>query len=149
MTYVTSATALPDPHHDPAFYDGVPTKRGLAWVVDILLITGLTFLAGIVTLSVAWWLWPLAYLAIGAIYRISTLANRSATWGMRLVGIELRRQDGERFDGTTAVLHVAGYYASMTFILPTIASIAAVLMTERRQSLTDLLLGSAAINRPG
>jgi uncharacterized RDD family membrane protein YckC len=149
MTYLTHGTALPDPDTEPRFYEGIPLKRGLAWIVDIVLITAMTFLAGIVTLTLAWWLWPLTYLAIGFLYRVGTLANGSATWGMRLFGIELRDAGARRLDGLQALLHVGGYYATMAFVLPALASAAAILGTPRRQGLTDLVLGTAAINRPG
>ncbi|KIT16966.1 RDD family protein [Jannaschia aquimarina] len=150
MTALTHETALPCPHRQPEFYRGVVVKRGLAWVVDATLITLFTFVAGILTLSVAWFLWPLFFLAIGAAYRIATLASGSATWGMRLLGIELRNDEGARLDGTQAILHVTGYYASVMFaILPALASVVAMLVTERKQGLTDLVLGTAAINRPG
>ena len=36
----------------------------------------------------------------------------------------------------------------MMFVLPALVSIGAMLLTDRRQGLTDLILGSAAINRP-
>ncbi|MEM9798258.1 MAG: RDD family protein [Pseudomonadota bacterium] len=149
MTDLTFASRLPDPHHQPEFYTGVLPKRAFAWIVDVLLITGMTILAGIVTLTLAWFLWPVVYLAIGSIYRIATLSNGSATWGMRMMGIELRGHDGERFDGMQATLHVLGYYVSMSFLLPALASVVAMIATDRRQGLTDLVLGSAAINRPG
>jgi uncharacterized RDD family membrane protein YckC len=149
MTAMIHDSALPDPVHQPEFYEGVVTRRALAWIVDILVITAFTFLAGIVTLTAAFFLWPIAFLAIGALYRVGTLASRSATWGMRMMGIELRNHRGERFDGVESALHVGGYYASMSFVLPALASIGAMLVTERRQGLTDLVLGSAAINRPG
>ena len=148
MTDMTFTTGLPDPHREPEFYAGVLTKRALAWVVDATVIIVLTFLAGIVTLSVAWFLAPVFLLGIGLVYRIATLVGGSATWGMRLMGIELRGHDGERFDGLQAVLHVLGYYGSMAFFLPALASVAAMAVTDRRQGLTDMLLGSTAINRP-
>ncbi|MEM8849778.1 MAG: RDD family protein [Pseudomonadota bacterium] len=149
MTYLHQNAALPDPRYEAQFYAGVPTKRAIAWVLDVVAITALTVLAGILTLTLAWWLWPLAYLTIGLIYRIGTLASGSATPGMRLMGIELRGADGHRLDGVQATLHVAGYYATMAFFLPVLASIATILATPQRQSLTDLVLGTAAINRPG
>ncbi|MEM7709704.1 MAG: RDD family protein [Pseudomonadota bacterium] len=149
MTYVTHGTALPDPHHEAEFYSGVALKRGLAWVVDVSAITALTVVAGILTLTVALFFWPLVFLGIGLLYRIGSLVRSSATPGMRLMGIELRDHDGERLDGMQAGLHVLGYYASMTFVLPQLATIAAILTTPRRQGLTDFVLGTAAINRPG
>lgn len=148
MTYLTHSTALPDPFREPAFYDGVLVKRGIAWGLDLLLITLLTVLAGILTLTIGFFLWPIFFVGIGLIYRVGTLASGSATWGMRLMGIELRGHDGERFDVVQSALHVLGYYGSMTFVLPALASIGAMMVTDRRQGLTDLLLGSAAINRP-
>lgn len=148
MTYMTSTSALPDPVDQPEFYDGVLPKRAIAWVIDVLLITALTFLAGLLTLTVGFFLWPLFFLVIGFLYRLTTLTNGSATWGMRAMGIELRDVQGNRFDGIQAALHVAGYYATLAFVLPALASFAAMLVTGRRQSLTDMLLGSAAINRP-
>ena len=153
MTHWTDMTnrdnsGLPDPDQTPEFYDGVLSKRALAWVVDMAVITALTLVAGIVTLTVGFFLWPLFFLAIGALYRVTTLARGSATWGMRLMGIELRSHGGDRFDAPQAILHVSGYYASMIFVLPALVSIGAMLLTDRRQGLTDLILGSAAINRP-
>ncbi|MEM7489311.1 MAG: RDD family protein, partial [Pseudomonadota bacterium] len=139
MTYLTHGTALPDPETGAQFYDGVVFKRGLAWLVDATAITALTILAGILTLTIAWFFWPLVALTIGLFYRIGTLARSSATPGMRLMGIELRGHDGDRLDGVQATLHVVGYYASVTFILPLIASVGAILVTSRRQSLTDLV----------
>ena len=64
------------------------------------------------------------------------------------MGIELRGHDGERLDGLQAALHVGGYYLSVAFFLPILASIGAMFVTGRRQGLTDLVLGTAAINRP-
>ncbi|PWJ20406.1 RDD family protein [Jannaschia seohaensis] len=150
MSYLDdrARSGLPDPYHEPQFYDGVVVKRAFAWLVDLLLVTFATFLLGILTLSLAWFFWPLAFLFVEVIYRVSTVANQSATWGMRLMGIELRDHHGRRFDGGTTVLHLIGYYASISFVLPALASVVAMLVTDRRQGLTDLLLGSAAINRP-
>ena len=148
MTFFSPSTALPDPIEAPEFYDGILTKRGIAWGLDIFLITAFTFAAGLLTLTVGFFLWPLFFLAIGFVYRLATLAGGSATWGMRLMGIELRDIRGERFDVVTAGLHVGGYYVSMTLFLPILASLAAMFVTDRRQGLTDLVLGTAAINRP-
>ncbi|UWQ20280.1 RDD family protein [Jannaschia sp. W003] len=149
MTLLDHHTALPSPHDQPEFYEGVVVKRGLAWVVDALIITLMSLLAGILTLGVGILMWPFVVLAVGGLYRVATLTSRSATLGMRLFGIELRDARGERLDGMTSVLHVGGYYASVSFmLLPALASVVAMLATERRQGLTDLVLGTAAINRP-
>lgn len=149
MAYMTAnRSALPDPFQQPEFYAGVLPKRAIAWIMDVILITVLSFIAGILTLSLAWFLWPITFVVIGFLYRTATLASGSATWGMRLMGIELRDIAGERFTGMTSLIHVVGYYASMAFVLPAVASIAAMFITDKRQSLVDLILGTAAINRP-
>ncbi|WP_299813184.1 RDD family protein [uncultured Jannaschia sp.] len=146
----TRATSrLPNPVAAPEFYDGVAVKRGVAWIVDTIVITLLTILAGVLTLTIGFFLWPLFFLGIGFLYRIATIAGGSATWGMRLMGVELRGHDGERFDLAQSIAHVGGYYASVVTVVPWFLSIATIAATPRRQSLTDFVLGSAAINRPG
>ena len=60
----------------------------------------------------------------------------------------MRDHHGDRFDGLQALLHVAGYYVSFAFVLPALVSIGAMFVTDRRQGLTDMVLGTGAINRP-
>lgn len=142
------AWGLPDPHSQAEFYDDVPTKRLIAWIVDSIIIGLFVFLLTLLSIFTALLILPLVWLTVGFLYRWISIAGSSATPGMRLVSIELRRQDGTPFDGTTALLHTAGYtFSVVTFPLQLI-SIALMLMTERKQGLTDLILGTAAINRP-
>jgi len=91
--------ALPDPDHDHVFYDGVPAKRLFAWLVDVVIVVAITFLLGLVTLSLLWWLWPVTFITVNFIYRAGTIATGSATWGMRLMNIELRGATGARLSG--------------------------------------------------
>jgi len=147
-TPLRAASGLPAPQTEPQFYDGILIKRSLAWVVDLAVITALTVGAGIATFTIGFFLWPVFFVVIDTLYRMATLSNRSATWGMRLMGIELRGHDGHRFDTLQAVLHVLGYAGSVMFVVPLLASFATMLLTDRRQSLPDMVLGSAAINRP-
>ena len=65
---------------------------------------------------------------------------------MRLFAIEFRRSDGSYFDGGTAFLHTAGYFASVAIFPAQLVSIAMMLLTPRRQGLTDAILGTAALN---
>jgi uncharacterized RDD family membrane protein YckC len=66
---------------------------------------------------------------------------------MRLVSIEMRRADGDRFDLGTAFLHTLGFHVSFAFFVVQIVSIVLMLTTNRAQGLTDHLLGTVAINR--
>lgn len=139
---------LPDPDAAPGFYDGVPIKRLLAWIVDGMIVLALTLVAVLLTAFVALFVLPLVWLAIGFVYRTATLAAHSATPGMRLVGIELRDRWGRPFDFAHAILHTLGYTLSISSLLLQAVSIALMLTGARGQGLTDLVLGTAAINRP-
>ena len=104
-------TGLPDPDIDGQFYEGVPARRLAAWFVDlaVLLAIGvpLAVVFGLATLGSASRSSRSSSPAVGFFYRTATIAAGSATWGMRLMGIELRRGDGSRFDFMTALLHTA------------------------------------------
>lgn len=137
----------PDPDVQPQFYDGVPTKRLLAWVVDILIIAALTVLAIPFTAFIGLFFLPLLFMVLSFAYRVVTLTRGSATWGMRLMSIELRTSDDAPFDLSQAFLHTLGYSFSLAMAPLQLISVVLMLSTERRQGLTDLALGTVALNR--
>lgn len=143
-----TATMQPDPERHAAFYDGVLSKRLLAWVLDMVLIVIVTALIVPFTAFTALFFLPALYLVVGFCYRWITLSGRSATWGMRLMNIEFLDRNGQRFDAATAFLHTLGYSLSMAFVLPQILSVALMVMSARGQGLSDHVLGSVAINSP-
>ncbi|MGR3758919.1 RDD family protein [Roseobacteraceae bacterium NS-SX3] len=142
-------TALPDPDYQAEFYASVPAKRLLAWVADTVIILALSAGAVVLTAFTGLLIWPLLYLAVGFAYRVVTIANGSATWGMRFAGIELRGLDGRRLDMGQAVLHTAGYSISIAFPLLQLISVVLMLTTARGQGLTDGVLGTVMLNRRG
>ncbi|WP_040610516.1 RDD family protein [Oceaniovalibus guishaninsula] len=142
-----TAIGLPDPTLHAAFYDSVPTKRLLAWVLDFTLIALLSLVLMPLTLFTAIFYFPVFFLVIGIAYRWVTLARGSATWGMRALSIELRDLRGQRLDPITAFLHTALYTAAMAFFPAQLISVALMLITPRGQGLVDLALGTAMINR--
>ncbi len=143
---------LPDPERDAQFYDGVPRRRLAAWFIDatVALAVGapLAVLFGLVTLGFGFALFPLLIMGVGFVYRTLTIAGGSATWGMRLMGIELRRHDGSRFDFGAAFLHTALYTVAFSVVVLQLASIVGMLATRYGQGLPDIILRSAMINRP-
>ncbi|WP_210527542.1 RDD family protein [Rubellimicrobium arenae] len=139
---------LPDPAREPEFYAGVTTKRGLAWIVDAAVTFFFCLLALPFTAFTALFWWPVLWLIVGFLYRWATLAGGSGTWGMRLMAITLRDRNGQRLDPFTAFLHVLGYSVSVAAFPLQLISIALMIGLGRGQGLTDLLLGTAAINRP-
>lgn len=142
-----SPDALPDPVLDRRFYQDVPTKRLLAWVVDSLIVLALCLVALPFTAFLGLFFFPLLWLCLSFVYRWFTLAGGSATWGMRLMAIEMRRADGETFDGATALMHTLIYSLSMAFFVAQIVSIVLMLTSARGQGLGDMMLGTVALNR--
>ena len=105
---------LPDPMVQPEFYDSVVIKRGLAWVIDAVLILALVVPAVVMTAFIGLFFLPFLFFIVGFIYRVATLTGGSATWGMRMMAIEFRDQRGEHFDFSQAFLHTLGYTISMS-----------------------------------
>lgn len=140
-------THLPDPDTQAQFYDGVATKRLLAWIVDTILIALVALVVVPFTAFTGIFFFPLLLLIVGFVYRTATLAGGSATWGMRLFAIELRTMHGERFDLGTAFAHTLGYSISIAAFPAQAVSILLMLTTPRGQGLTDHVLGTVALNR--
>jgi uncharacterized RDD family membrane protein YckC len=144
----TPLHGLPDPAREPQFYAGVTVKRGLAWVVDACVTFAICLLVLPFTAFTALFWFPVLWLIVGFLYRWATLARGSATWGMRLMAVTLRDRDGGPLDTPTAFAHVLGYSVSMAVFPLQLVSIAVMIALGRGQGLTDLALGTAAINRP-
>ena len=143
----TDRSALPDPDLHPAFYAGVPLKRALAWLVDVTLVAILCVLILPFTAFTGLFFFPVLMLTVGFLYRWITIANHSATWGMRLFAIEFRDADGQRFSSGTAFAHTAGYTISVVTAPLQLVSMGLMVFTARGQGLSDHLLGTTAVNR--
>ena len=137
----------PDPDIQPQFYQGVPSKRLFAWVLDMVIIIGICLAILPFTAFTGLFFFPFLMLCVGFIYRTVTLTTRSSTWGMRLMSVELRRSDDHPLDGTTALLHTLGYSISFAMPLLQLISIVLMLTSARRQGLTDMVLGTVALNQ--
>lgn len=147
MTETFNHTGLPDPFRDADFYRDTAVKRALAWGVDVIAITALSILLTPLTLFTSLFWFPLFYLCVGMAYRTATIARWSGTPGMRLMSVELRDAGGDRLDFAGAALHTTGYTASVVMFPLQLLSGALMIGTARGQGLTDLVLGTAAINR--
>jgi len=150
---VTYSSAIPDPARQPDFYASVPAKRLFAWFIDLgftaaiaAVLTVPALLFGVVLILPLLFI-PLIWAATGFVYRWFTLASGSATWGMRLMSIQLRDKDGQRIDSSTALLHTAGTYISFAVAPLQLISVVSMALTERGQGLTDMILGTTMLNR--
>lgn len=139
---------FPDPHLDAQFYDGVPIKRFLAWIIDVVVVFGLVLTALLFTFGLISLIFPVAMFGLNLAYRIFCLQKWSATLGMRTVGIELRGSDGNRLDLSQSVFHTLVFVAIFASLIGALANMIVILVTDRNQGLHDLILGTVAINRP-
>ena len=97
---------------------GVLGSRLLAYVVDLfvigLLVLFYGFLAGFlgfVTFGFTWLFVPIMVPLVALFYNGFTLSGPyRATWGMRLVGIEMRMRDGSRISFLVAAVHAVLFY---------------------------------------
>ncbi len=147
MAYTATMTGLPNPTSQSELYADVPTKRFFAWVIDVVIIAVLTALVTPFTFFTALFFLPVLFAILSFLYRWVTLSTGSATWGMRMVALEMRQSDGRPFTSGTAFLHTAGYVISVVTFPLQLISIACMLVSERKQGLSDMVLGTAAINR--
>ena len=141
-----------DPASDPGLYEGVLSKRVIAFIFDAILVVLLmipaglvVFVLGVVTLGIAWFLYGGLFAIVALGYVALTLGGRaSATIGMRWAGIELRTADGGFCYPLLAVLHALIFWFSCALLTPLVLLVG--LFTSRRQLLHDLILGTVVVN---
>lgn len=132
----------------PALYEGVLTRRVLAFCLDYLFVLLLTVPAailvgfvGVLTLGLGWLLYGVLVPLVALVYVWRTLGGRhQATVGMRMAGIRLLRLDGGTVDGPLAVLHSVLFWAGNVLLTPLV--LLATLFTDRKRTVHDLLLGT-------
>lgn len=139
---------LPDPARESYFYAGVSMKRLIAWIMDAALILVICLVIVPFTAFTALFFFPFLWLVVGFFYRWATIAGGSATWGMQIMAIELRERDGLRLSGGTAFLHTLGYSVSVALAPLQLISVILMIVMGRGQGLTDMVLGTAVINKP-
>ncbi|MCV3240274.1 RDD family protein [Mesorhizobium sp. ZC-5] len=133
---------------DARAYDGVRTRRILAFCIDYLIVglllipfAILVFLIGILTLGLGWMLFGILGPAVALAYIWNTLGGpKQATTGMQIMGIRLDRLDGKPVDGMLAVVHSVLFWAGNVVLTPLI--LLATLFLDRKRTLHDLLLGT-------
>ena len=139
---------LPEPDARPDIYAGARLSRALAWVLDVFIVGVICTLLLPFTAFIGIFFFAAMMLVVGFFYRWWTLAARSATWGMRFFGIQIRRLDGRTLTGGEAFLHTLGYSVSVVMAPAQLISVCLMGVTPRGQGLTDLVLGTTAVNRP-
>jgi uncharacterized RDD family membrane protein YckC len=138
---------LADPLTQPQFYRDVAAKRFLAWIIDMIVVALFSLVIVPFTAFVALFFFFALMAVVSFIYRVITLTTGSATWGMRLMAIEIRAANGARLDLGQAFFHTLGYTISWAVAPLQLISIVLMATSNRGQGLTDMVIGTAALNR--
>lgn len=132
-------------------YEGVRTRRALAFLLDYLIVglllvpfAILVALLGLLTFGLAWSLFTVLAPLVAIVYVWTTLGGpHQATSGMRMMGIRLERLDGRPIDGMTAVVHSVLFWAANVILSPLVLLV--TLFSDRKRTLHDLLLGTVVV----
>lgn len=138
---------------DWRLYEGVRTRRVLAFCIDYLMVLVLSvpfavlvFLLGILTLGLGFALFGILFPTVALIYVAFTLGGANqATPGMRAMGIRLERLDGRRVDLLLAIVHTVLFWAANVILTPLV--LLATLIFDRKRTAHDMLLGTVVIRQ--
>ena len=152
MSNPTNHTSTYEPIDNPARYQGVVTRRVLAFAVDFLIIVFLSiavyiliFFLGFLTFWLAWLAFGLIYPGVALLYTGLGLSGpHSATIGMRTMDIHMQTWNGRRIDFLLGVFHALGFYVSIVVLTPFCLAIA--LFEPRGRLVHDLLLGTVIMD---
>lgn len=146
-----------DPDRNPELFDGVPARRVVAFLIDLVilaipLILVWLFFAAITVVSLfllsgIFVLMPLITIIWAAFYYGTTLGGpRSATIGMRAMDIEMRTWYGAPSYFVLAVVHAGLFWVTTSLLTPLILLVC--FFNPRGRLLHDFLVGTVIINNP-
>ena len=144
-----------DPYLQPELFRGVLTRRVIAFIIDVLVLSipvilAVLFIAvfGLVTLGLGWalfWLVSPASVIWALVYYGATLGGpHSATIGMRIMDLELRTWYGAPGYFLLGAVHAVLFWISISVLSPFVLLV--VLFNSRRRLLHDFVLGTVIIN---
>jgi uncharacterized RDD family membrane protein YckC len=146
-----------DPVANPELFEGVLTRRVVAFVIDLIVIAIPLILAsmfilvfGLMTLGLGWalfWLLSPASVIWALFYYGLTLGSpASATLGMRAMGIEMRTWYGSPLYFLLGAVHAVVFWVSVSMLTPFILVVG--LFNGRKRLLHDMLVGTVLTNNP-
>ncbi len=136
---------------DSRLFDGVRTRRILAFLLDYVIVALLLIpfailvaVFGLLTLGLGWMLYSILIPAVALAYIWNTLGGpKQATKGMQMMGIRLERLDGGKVDGMLAVVHTVLFWAGNVVLSPLI--LLSTLFLDGKRTVHDLLLGTVVV----
>ena len=144
--------SAPNPDTDPEYFSTVTVKRAIAYIVDVLIIAMIAVaIAVIAFVPIVLTLGLLKPLVVGvmtliplAYHTLLIGGERSATMGMRLLAIEVRKLDGGKPGYILALIQTVTFY--VTVGLTTWLILLVALFNQRHRTLHDFLCGTMVIN---
>ncbi len=144
-----------DPWLQPELFRGVLTRRVVAFLIDLIVLSipivlAILFIAvfGIITLGLGWvlfWLVSPASIIWALLYYGASLGGpHSATLGMRVMDLELRTWYGAPGYFLLGAMHAVLFWISVSVLSPLVLLIG--LFNGRRRLLHDIVLGTVVIN---
>ncbi|HEU0084100.1 MAG TPA: RDD family protein [Bradyrhizobium sp.] len=144
-----------DPWLHPELYRGVLTRRVLAFLIDLVVLSIPVVLAcmfiavfGVVTLGLGWglfWLVSPASVIWAVVYYGASLGGpHSATLGMRMMDLQLRTLYGAPGYFVLGAAHAVLFWVLVSCFTPLILLVG--LFNGRRRLLHDMILGTVVIN---
>ncbi len=146
-------SSLPDPSTAPELFDGVLTRRVMAYMLDISILVSvvalfslISVILGFFTLGIPWVLLPVLIPAIILGYYAITLGSpMRATVGMSVFDIVLVPTRGYPLDGWKILIHPIVFWITVWVAWP--ISLAVALFTPRQQMVQDLVTGTLMLRR--
>lgn len=144
-----------DPLVEPEYFRGALSRRFVAFLIDAVFICVpvgmaalLIFVFGFLTFGVGWFLFSLlgpGFVVWALVYTGLTLGGpRSATLGMRAMGIEMRLWYGAPIPPLLAVASLVLYWVSASVFTPLVAIVG--LFNSRKRLLHDFIIGTVVTN---
>lgn len=141
------------PSQDYRAYQGVLSRRVMAFVIDYAIVALLwipaavmVFFMGILTFGLAFALYPVLFAALAMLYFGMTVGGRNqASPGMNMMGLAIARTDGRPMDFLTAIVHLVIFWIANALLTPLVLLVG--LFTDRGRLLHDLLIGTLTVRR--
>jgi uncharacterized RDD family membrane protein YckC len=146
-----------DPAANPELFEGVLTRRVMAFIIDLIIIaiplvaaSIFILIFGFITFGLGWalfWLLSPASIIWALVYYGLTLGSTaSATLGMRAMSLEMRTWYGAPAYFLLGAVNAIVYWVSVSVLTPLILLVG--LFNARRRLLHDMLVGTIVINNP-
>ncbi len=146
-----------DPDVQPELFEGVLSRRIVAFIIDVIIISipvalAFIFIAvfGVITFGLGWLLFwlvsPLSVVWALFYYGMTLGGPNSATIGMRVMDLQMRTWYGAPTYFLLGAVHAVIFWLTVSMLTPFVLLVG--LFNGRRRLLHDMLIGTVVINNP-